>query len=555
MVDNGGKLISPNANPVQFAEEFKKKIDACAFEEDNTPETTQLKALELAWCASDFKRFLHWVKVINPPVPGSTGDSTIPFILYPHIEEMIGTLSDSLKITILKARQIGLSTLIAAYILWYAMFHKGAKILVFSAGQQEAKELLSKCHAMHDQLPSFFRLVINPDSTEVMGFPSMGSTIKAFPSTESAGVGETASIVICDEHALHPYASANFTTAKPTIDRGAQYISIFTAHPTDNDNLASTIFLDGLSGKNGFKAVFFPYTVMPGRDKAWYERVMRETPERDREGLTPELYMRRNYPASVDEAFTVPQTSAAFEKAALDHMMTEAVSVSRVIVEHEGIDYKYVNIYRPFQLGQYYVASSDISEGVGNDYNVTCIMNAKTGIIVADILDNNLKIEPFAYQTYLLLQLYKNPKYWPEYNLLGHQLVPMMLNLRYPNLGYRDTNGEKKKPGWVTDEKSRVELFSGGINSHGREFLGLISAVNNNQITIYNADGIQQFRDVIRNANPGKKGRIEAKSGGHDDYPIAAGICWIKAMEVQPDEVVVIPAAVRYQETMPWKRS
>ena len=508
-----------------------------------------MKVIEYQACAQDFKRFLRWMRVVNPPVPGQTGDAIIPFVFYPHLLKTIGSLLSDKRISILKARQIGLSTLIAAYILWYALFHQGAKILLFSKGQPEAKELLSKCHSMHDQLPHFLRSPINPDSTEELGFPAQESLIKAFPSTESAGVGETASIVVCDEHALHPYADPNFTVVKPTVDRGAQYISVFTTHPTNNNNLASTLFLDALAGKNGFTPLFFPYDVIPGRDEAWYERTKKETPERDREGLTPDLYMLRNYPRSIEEAFTVPQTVAAFNKDAVDRMEEQAKTGLRVIVEADGVDYRYVNIYRPFQLGQTYVASSDVSEGVGADYNVTCVMNTRTGEIVADILSNTLKLEEFAYQTYLLLGLYKTPKYWPEFNYLGHQFVPIILNLRYPNLGYRDTDNKREKPGWVTNDKSRTELFAGGINKQGKAFMGLIPAVDNNQITIYNMDGIQQFRDLIRNSK--KNGRIEAKAGGHDDYPIAAGICWIKAMEVQKAEILV-PIAVSYKESMSW---
>jgi len=37
-------------------------------------------------------------------------------------------------------------------------------------------------------------------------------------------------------------------------------------------------------------------------------------------------------------------------------------------------------------------------------------------------------------------------------------------------------------------------------------------------------DGLSQFFTVIR--NPDKRGRIEAQSGTHDDYPMAVGIAW-----------------------------
>ena len=138
-----------------------------AYTDDSTDiEVVSMKVIEYQVCAKDFKRFLRWVRVVNPPVPGQTGDAIIPFVIYPHLLKTINTFASERLISILKARQIYLSTLTAAYILWYAMFHQGAKILVFSKGQPEAKQILSKCHSMYDQLPHFLRSPIYPDSVE-----------------------------------------------------------------------------------------------------------------------------------------------------------------------------------------------------------------------------------------------------------------------------------------------------------------------------------------------------------------------------------------------------
>ena len=475
---------------------------------------------ELAMCMKSFNRFLRYVKIVETPMPGETGKGTITFQRLPHIDRVIAALLKDKMISILKARQIWISTTLSAYVLWYALSHEGARILDFSKGQPEAKELLSKSHRIYDQLPFFLQLPMNPDSTEEMGFPVMKSLIKAFPSTVSAGISYTASIVVCDEHAEHPYADENFLSSKPTRDGGGQYISVFTENAWNKDNLATTIFEDALAGKNDFTPLFFPYDVIPGRDAAWYEAVKRNIPDRELAGLTPDLYMSKNYPRSIEEALSTPKTVAAFDSAVLTELKGGAKLVSRITVEKEGIDYEYINIYRDFNLGDYFVAASDVSLGVGRDYNVTVIMNVKTGVIVADILDNKLRPEEFAYHSVKLLEIYKNPVWWPEENLWGRVVINMAKTLGYKRFGYRDK--ERTKPGWFTDEKSRIELFG-----------GLIPAMNNHQITIFNEKGISQFRDIIRNAN--KNGRIEARSGGNDDYPIAVGICWAKKKDVHTE--------------------
>ena len=99
-----------------------------------------------------------------------------------------------------------------------------------------------------------------------------------------------------DELEKHPYANQNFTNAKPTIDAGGQYVGVFTVDKRKPVTLAKTIFAKAWysAEESAFKALFFDYTVRPGRDEEWYARTMAETPPEELEGLTPELYMEQN---------------------------------------------------------------------------------------------------------------------------------------------------------------------------------------------------------------------------------------------------------------------
>uniref|UniRef100_A0A6M3J8N5 Terminase n=1 Tax=viral metagenome TaxID=1070528 RepID=A0A6M3J8N5_9ZZZZ len=439
----------------------------------------------------------------------------------PHIGKVLATFQKERLITILKARQIGLSTTIAAYVLWFAIFKRGANILLYSKGQLEARELLDKAKRIYEQLPDFLKLKMGLESREEISFPTMNSFIRALPSTETAGIGYTTSIIVWDEHAEHEYARENFIHAKPTIDKSGQCISCFTENPWDKNNLATELFEGALNKKNGWFPMFFPYTVMPGRNDKWYEDTKNTTPEGNLDGLTPELYMYKNYPRSIEEALSVPQTVSAFDKTVLKAMTEEANKQPRIHVTRDGLDYNYINIYRDFHLGEFYIAASDVSLGVGKDYQATTIMNARTGVIVADILDNSINEELFSMLSLQLLDVYNNPKWYPEFNLYGRRVIDIAKSNNYRNLGYRDA--KREKPGFLTDEKTRADLFA-----------MLIPAINNYQITIFNSKGIQQFGDMVRNAD--KSGRIEARSGGHDDYPIAVGICWLmkKLVSITP---------------------
>ncbi len=481
--------------------------------EEQTPEDKGMLQFEWTLCQKSVFHFLKYVKIIEAPSPSKPGGGIIPFRITPHVEQILLTFLDKRFISILKARQIYLSTTISAYVLWYAMFHQGANVLLYSKGQLEARELLDKSKRIYDQLPPFLQPKTGLESREEISFPVMKSFIRALPSTETAGIGYQASIIVWDEHAEHEYARQNYVHSKPTIDSsGGQCISCFTENPWDKDNLATELFEGGLDGRNGWTSLFFPFSVVDGRDEKWYQDVKRNIPESELEGLTPDLYMFKNYPRSIEEALSVPQTVSAFDKSVLRSMTEEANKQPRIHIDHEGLDYNYINVYRDFHLGDQYIAASDISLGVGRDYQVTTIMNARTGVIVADILDNTINEEIFALLSLQLLEAYGNPKWYPEFNLYGRRVIDIAKSNNYRNLGYRDA--KREKPGFITDEKTRADLFS-----------SLIPAINNYQITVFNAKGVSQFNDMIRNAD--KNGRIEARSGGHDDYPISVGICWL----------------------------
>ena len=482
-------------------------------EVDCTDEDRKFRQLERYGCRQSFVRFLKHCFIIEAPTLDNPG-GVIKFELWEHIKHAISILLTEKLIVWLKSRQIGASWLIAAYVLWYAVFHQGATVMLFSKGEIEAMELLAKCKRIYDNLPDFLRIKMQPSSGTEIGFPVMMSSIKALAATETAGISFTSSIVVCDEWEEHPYADQNFLSSKPTRDAGGQFIGIFTVNKQKPETLAKAVFRDATDGKNDFVPLFTAWHERPGRDAEWYEITKRNIPSRELATLTPDLYMEQNYPGSIDEAFRATQTVSAFNLKVLDEMMG---NTSNIRIIKDGIDSSIVNIFKDHNIGNYYIVGTDTSHGVGKDFSVTVLMNVKTGEIIADIFNKTLTPEELAYHSLKLLDVFQSPLWYIESNDWGRVTVSMAQDLGYKNLGYQDD--KKTKLGFQTNEATRRDLWG-----------GLIPAINNRQVVIYNKAGLQQFYDVIRNID--KEGRIEAMAGRHDDYPIAAGICWLKKDEV-----------------------
>ncbi len=482
-----------------------------------------LQAIEREAIKENFLEFLKFVKIIDPPTQNNPG-GVIPLSMWPHLIHVAGLFLSERLISIMKSRQVGLSWFVAIFCVWYALTHKGANIMLFSKGEDEAIELRRKCRAIYGELPFFLKYKLGQDSLKEITFPALRSTIKAFAATETAGISFTASIVVADEHEEHPYAKENYLSAKPTIDAGGQFISIFTVNKKKPDTLAKALFRGAENKANGFARYFIPYWERPGRDEKWYQDTLKSIPAVELEGLTPELYMQQNYPRSIEEALSSPESITVFDGKVLDSMMGDVKNP--VEIKDTEIDPKVCNIYKDYSIGDYYIAATDTAHGVGRDFSVTGIMNVKTGEMVADIMDQRLPPEELAYHSVKLLGRYRNPLWYIESNDYGGVTISTAERLGYKNFGYQDD--KKLKIGFNTNSflvegtrrGSRVELWG-----------NLIPAINNRQIVIYNKKGILQFYDIIRNVK--NQGKIEALAGRHDDYPMMVGICWLKRGEVQ----------------------
>ena len=96
---------------------------------------------------------------------------TILFNLYPFQEEVMKAFHDFDFNIILKSRQMGISTLVAAYSLWLMIFNKDKNILVISLKQDVAKEIITKVRFANDNLPSWLKVQCIEDNRLSLRMP------------------------------------------------------------------------------------------------------------------------------------------------------------------------------------------------------------------------------------------------------------------------------------------------------------------------------------------------------------------------------------------------
>ena len=473
--------------------------------------TTEYSVVDVAQeiARRNFKRFLDFVRVQNTDLDDSPD---MVFQKWPHLIQAAEILELHRLVVFLKARQIGITWLMAAYALWTALYHPGAVVLILSKGEGEAKVFLRRIKFIYGLLPEGLKATVTVDSATEFGFET-NAKIQALPATEDAGRSETATLVIQDEADYHKHLEANYAAVRPTIDGGGQHIMASTSNFETQDSFFKLQYLRANSldetlnsqrnGTSRYVKVFMSWRSRPDRSDEWREQITADYDEDRRD---------KEYPENEAQALAPPQAIAAFDHHILDEMANDVRPPMKI--DGYPVD---ARVWQRFSPGKKYAAFTDSSHGSGKDYAVTVIGDCATGLIVADIYSQLLEPDELAYQSVKLLEQYDSPLWGIEDNDWGTVVIRRAQDLNYKNLYHRPVSATKPYSrgtvGWHTDERSRFILYG-----------DLRQAISERAITILAEDGLRQFYDTIR--NPNKNGRVEAVQGRHDDYPLAVGGFW-----------------------------
>lgn len=148
---------------------------------------------EIIKCGKDPVYFIKRYAKIQHPRKG-----LISFETYPFQDTCISKFENHRFNIVLKSRQLGLSTVTAAYATWYALFKKDKNILVIATKLKTAMNFIKKCKVIIDNVPSWL-LLTTPEPTKQSIRFSNGSVITAIPTSSDAGRSEALSLLIVDE--------------------------------------------------------------------------------------------------------------------------------------------------------------------------------------------------------------------------------------------------------------------------------------------------------------------------------------------------------------------
>ena len=458
---------------------------------------------EYAKCATDPVYFLGKYGIIQHPVRGK-----VNFNLYDFQEKSLQSFMQHDYNIVLKARQLGLSTLTAGYALWMMTFQQDKNILVIATKQETAKNLVTKVRVMHANLPGWLKQPCVEDNKLSLRYKN-GSQIKAVASSEESGRSEALSLLIIDEAAFIDKIDTIWGAAQQTLATGGRALVIST--PNGVGNFFHKTWIGAEDGTNDFNFIKLHWSVHPEREQSWRD-------EQDKL-LGPSLA------AQECDCDFITSGRGVVDGLLLEQMKESSV---REPIEKRGIDSNYW-IWQPPNYTKNYVVSADVSRGDGTDYSAFHIIDVETLEQVAEY-KGKISTQDFGNMLVNVASEYNNALLVVENNNIGWAAIQQVIDREYPNLFYTSKDLQyvdvqhQMTNRYRAQERNMVPGFSTTSKTRPLIIAKLEEMFREESVMVHSQRLIDELFVFIYNGN-----RAEAMSGYNDDLVMSFAIAlWVR---------------------------
>lgn len=185
----------------------------------------------------------------------------IPFTMEGYQKELLSAVKENKYTICVKSRQLGCSTAVVFYALWFSMFTKGKRTLVVAHKRESAEEFITKFKTAYEYLPNWLKPACTKYSVKEVQFDNK-SRVKAMLSNPHAARAFSATLFLLDEAAFIEKADEVFTAISPTVAAADARLLAFSSPNGDAEN--QWFYKTAMYAKqklNGWKYLEFPWTV------------------------------------------------------------------------------------------------------------------------------------------------------------------------------------------------------------------------------------------------------------------------------------------------------
>lgn len=451
------------------------------------PASKSAQVNEIIKCGKDPVHFINkWTKITHPE------RGLINFKTYPFQDMCVKEFTKHKFNIVLKSRQLGLSTVTAAFALWRAIFYKEKNILVIATKLSTATNFIRKVKTMLAALPPWLLIPEIKFETKTSVEFSNGSVIKAVPTSEDAGRSEALSLLIVDEAAFIRNFEELWKGLYPTLSTGGGAIILST--PNGVGNQYHKLWIDAETRVSDFNPIKLMWDVHPERDQAWFDK---ESRQMTRKQVAQELLC--DFASSGDTYLTAED----FERVRTS---------SRNPIEKLGPGNN-VWIWKYPLPDHKYIISADVSRGDAADFSAFHVIDINESEQVCEFKG---KIPPD--QLGILLAEYGN-RYnkaliCPENNTYGFSTITKLRDIGYPNIHLNDRRFQ-----YAVDVPIGKFGFTTSSSSRAAALTKLEEYLRTNVLKVYSVRLIEEMRTFVWQGDTPR-----AQKGFNDDLVMSLAI-------------------------------
>ncbi len=451
----------------------------------------QRQVQEIIKCGKDPVYFANKYLKIQHPTKGLVSFNTYDFqddCLHDFVQHRFNI--------ILKSRQLGISTLSAAYAVWLAAFYKDKNILVIATKLAVAMNFIKKVKVAIKSMPNWLLLPeITASNKQTVEF-SNGSQIKAVPTSDDAGRSEALSLLIVDEAAFVRNFDELWMGLYPTLSTGGRAIILST--PNGVGGQYHDLWIKAESRENEFNPIKLMWDVHPERDDEWFDK---ETRNLTKKQIAQELLC--DFAASGDTFLSS------------DDIEKIGASVRKPL-ERWGPEMG-VWVWKYALSEHQYVISADVSRGDAKDYSTFHVIDTGKSEVVAEY-KGKIPPDQFALLLNEAGKRYGDALLCPENNTYGYAVVMKLKEIGYKNLYFKNQKDKYNMLYGQDVDISKIGFTTSG-QSRNQILTKLEQVLRNGEISIYSSRLYEELKTFIWTGS-----KAQAQKGKNDDLVMSLAI-------------------------------
>jgi len=450
-------------------------------------------------CRDDVVYFVeNYCKIV------SKDDGLIPFKPYSFQKTILDTIHANRFVINMLPRQMGKTTVVAAYLLHYLIFNSHKEIGILANKGATAREILSRIKMMYEHLPLWIQPGVDEWAKSYITCGN-GSRIIAESTSSDSVRGFSFNIVYLDEFAHVDGQDEFFESTYPVISSGDTTKIIITSTPNGRE-LFYKIYTEAKEGVNGFVPIRVHWNEHPKRDENWKNITLGNIgPKRFRQEFECEFL--------------------GSDGTLISGSVLENLAYKNPIYENENMF-----MYEKPKEEHIYVLTADVSRGKGLDYSAFSVIDV-TEMPYKQVFvfrDNNITPVEYAETIDIISKKYNNAELLIELNDLGSQVADILhMDLENENLIFTENRGRSGKRVGQGFGKTAEKGLTTTKTTKAIGCSNLKLLIEQQQLIINDFKTIQELTTFVK-----KGSSYSAAMGNHDDLVMTLVIfSWLSTQD------------------------